>query len=224
MRNVFNLPATTLQAGQGLRIKVPDGSTTLINVRGGSFQNTFQGGIFMWDEATGYVQLNVTAPNADLEARRKATLWNFPEASSVTLGPPATAWQGSVLAPRASVQLTYQHIHGSIVAASISGTGEIGYNPADPCLPESDTVPAAVTDADYDADDHADHDADENAHGDPDHDAHDDPDRFADAVTGARRQPDADADTDADPHTHTVTAAHREPCADRHADADTHHR
>ena len=87
-RNVFTLPAATLQAGKGLRIKVPDGSTTLINVRGGSFQNSFEGGIFLWDEATGYVQLGVTAPNADLEARRKATLWNFPEASSVTLGPP----------------------------------------------------------------------------------------------------------------------------------------
>ena len=47
--------------------------------------------MFMWDEATGFVQVGNPAQNADLEARRRATLWNFPEASSVTLGPPGTA-------------------------------------------------------------------------------------------------------------------------------------
>ena len=188
---MFNLPAATLQAGQGLRIKVPDGSTTLINVRGGSFQNTFEGGIFMWDEATGYVQLNVTAPNADLEARRKATLWNFPEASSVTLGPPGTAWQGSVLAPRASVQLTYQHIHGSIAAASMSGTGEIGYNPPTPCLPDPTPCPqpspTPTTTPTLDRPTPT-HDADADGT-DADHDADGDPDRLADAVASHPRRP-----------------------------------
>ncbi|MDA0181218.1 choice-of-anchor A family protein [Solirubrobacter phytolaccae] len=140
-RNVFNLDASLLERALTLRVRVPDGATTLINVRGGSFQNHLQGGIFIWDDATGFVQVGNPAQNADLEARRRAMLWNFPEASSVALGPPGTAWQGSVLAPRARVDLTYQHIFGSIAAESVYGTGEIGVNPPDPCLPDPTPCP-----------------------------------------------------------------------------------
>src|SRR4051794_31424908 len=56
-RNVFNLSAATLQKARALYLKVPDGATTLINMPDGSFQNTLEGGIFIWDEATGYVQV-----------------------------------------------------------------------------------------------------------------------------------------------------------------------
>ena len=130
-----------LDQSSALYLKVPDDSTTVINLTGGSFQNPFGGGMFVWDEATGYTQLSITAPNQDLENRRRQTLWNFPNAVSVTLGPPGTAWQGTVLAPRASVQLTYQHIFGSIAAASISGTGEIGAQNPNPCLPDPTPCP-----------------------------------------------------------------------------------
>jgi uncharacterized repeat protein (TIGR01451 family) len=103
--------------------------------------NTLDGGIFIWDQATGFVQVGNPALNDDLKARRRAILWNFPEASSVTLGPPATAWEGSVLAPRARVDLTYQHIFGSIMAESVYGTGEIGFEPPSPCLPDPTPCP-----------------------------------------------------------------------------------
>ena len=136
VRNVWTIDHTLIERASTLRIRVPDGATTLINVRGGSFVNTLGSGMFIWDDATGYVQVGNPAQNDDLEARRRAILWNFPEASSVTLGPPGTAWQGSVLAPRARVNLGYQHIFGSIVAESVYGTGEIGVNPPDPCLPD----------------------------------------------------------------------------------------
>ncbi len=97
--------------------------------------------MFLWDDATGFVQVGNPAQNADLEARRRAMLWNFPDASSVVLGPPGTAWQGTVLAPRARVDLTYQHIFGSIVSGSLYGTGEIGVNPPNPCLPDPTPCP-----------------------------------------------------------------------------------
>jgi len=129
VRNVWTIDHTLIERASTLRIRVPDGATTLINVRGGSFVNTLGSGMFIWDDATGYVQVGNPAQNDDLEARRRAILWNFPEASSVTLGPPGTAWQGSVLAPRARVNLGYQHIFGSIVAESVYGTGEIGVMP-----------------------------------------------------------------------------------------------
>ena len=141
VRNVFRLTDAQLANRHALYLHVPDGSTTLITYAGGGFQNGFDGGMFLWDEATGYTQLSVTAPNQDLENRRRAMLWNFPNAVSVTLGPPATGWQGTVLAPRASVQLTYQHIFGSIAAASITGTGEIGAQNPNPCLPDPTPCP-----------------------------------------------------------------------------------
>lgn len=142
VRNVFTISATTLERYRVLFIRVPDGATTLINVTGGSFRNTFDAGMFLWDEATGYVQVGNPAQNPDLEARRRAILWNFPNASSVVLGAPATAWQGTVLAPRARVELTYQHIFGSIAAGSVQGTGEIGVNPPNPCLPDPTPCPS----------------------------------------------------------------------------------
>ncbi len=80
------------------------------------------------------------------------------------LGPPGTAWQGTVLAPRARVELTYQHIFGSIVAESVFGTGEIGVNPPNPCLPdptpcpEPSPTPTPTSTPSVDA--HADHDPD----------------------------------------------------------------
>lgn len=140
-RNVFNLTAAEVERWHALQVRVPDGATTLINIRGGSFHNAFDGGMFTWDDATGFVQVGNPAQNPDLEARRRATLWNFPDASSAVLGPPATAWQGTVLAPRARVELTYQHIFGSIVAESVFGTGEIGVNPPNPCLPDPTPCP-----------------------------------------------------------------------------------
>lgn len=141
VRNVFKLSHTQMERARTLRIKVPDGATTLITVHGGSYANTLEGGIFIWDEATDFVQVGNPAQNPDLEARRRAMLWNFPDASSVRLGPPGTAWQGSVLAPRARVDLTYQHIFGSIAAESLYGTGEIGFNPPNPCLPDPTPCP-----------------------------------------------------------------------------------
>jgi choice-of-anchor A domain-containing protein/uncharacterized repeat protein (TIGR01451 family) len=142
VRNVFNVTAASLESVRALYIQVPDGATTLINVTGGSFANALGAGIFIWDDATDFVQVGNPAQNADLEARRRATLWNFPDASVVTLGPPGTAWQGSVLAPRARVNLGYQHIFGSIAAESVYGTGEIGVNPPNPCLPDPTPCPS----------------------------------------------------------------------------------
>ena len=141
VRNVFTFTAAALESVRALYIEVPDGSTTLINVTGGAFTNGLGAGIFIWDDATDFVQVGNPAQNPDLEARRRATLWNFPDASAVTLGPPDTAWQGTVLAPRARVTLGYQHIFGSIVAGSVTGTGEIGVNPPNPCLPDPTPCP-----------------------------------------------------------------------------------
>ena len=78
-------------------------------------------------------------------------MWNWPDATDVDLGP-NTAWQGTILAPRAVVHLGYQQVNGPIVAGALYGTGETHIHPPNPCLPDPTAVPAGTADPDADAD------------------------------------------------------------------------
>ena len=143
VRSVFNLTAARLARAGQVYLRVPDGSTALINVTGASFKSNISA-FWIWDSGTGqYIQPNQpTLPNAPtVEEIRRATLWNFVNATSVTLGPPDAGWQGTILAPLADVVGSYQHVYGSIVARSLSGNAEIGINPPDPCLPDPTPCP-----------------------------------------------------------------------------------
>ena len=99
--NVFTLPASTLQTAQVIKINVP-GSSTIVNVTGSSYTTAAfpTAAIQFWD-GSNYVQPSDQSPPA-IVALRDATLWNFPTATSVQIGP-NLAWEGTVLAPRAAV-------------------------------------------------------------------------------------------------------------------------
>lgn len=121
VRNVFGLKAATLNATRVIRFDVPVGSTVLINLPDGSYS------------AAGMQDFTGVIDPAKI-------LWNAPNATSFAMTGTAR-WQGTLLAPRAAVTLGYLHVNGSIVSASVKGTGEVGYNPADPCLPDPTPCP-----------------------------------------------------------------------------------
>ena len=138
-RNVFTLSATKLASAQEIRIRVPFGSTTLINVTGETYSSTTVSAIAYWN-GSAYVQLQNNESNSDLETLRTKTVWNWPDATEVDLGP-NTAWQGTILAPRAVVRLGYQQVNGPIVSGALYGTGETHLHPPNPCLPDPQPCP-----------------------------------------------------------------------------------
>lgn len=122
--NVFTLPGSTLQTAQVIQIKVPLGSSTVVNVTGSAYTSAAYptAAIEFWDGSK-FVQLSdPTTPQ--LEALRTGLLWNFPDASSVQIGP-NLAWEGTVLAPLAAVTFPGSgQLNGTVIAASlVNGAG-----------------------------------------------------------------------------------------------------
>lgn len=107
--NYFTLTAAQLASlGSGsLTIKGPAGSTAIINVSGvnitigspGNFGISVNGGISMSD-----------------------ILWNFPTATSILM----KSFDGSILAPNATVTFTNGALDGSLIAASLTGASPGG--------------------------------------------------------------------------------------------------
>jgi choice-of-anchor A domain-containing protein len=113
--NVFEVTSALLQSAQQVRLNVPAGSTTLVNVSGSTYANTLTS-----------IQLGNSSP-AQL-------MWNFPEATSVQIG--GVAWQGAVLAPNAAVSVSNGQVNGPIVAAQLSSSSvAINHAPFGGCLP-----------------------------------------------------------------------------------------
>lgn len=144
--NVFTIAAATLQQAQRILIKVPFGSSTLINVTGTSYTTAQYPttSVEFWNGSS-YQQFGNEAPSPELEAMRRAMLWNFPEAAEVQIGP-SLAWQGSVLAPHANVRFVANtQLNGTIIGGALYGGGETHLHPPSGiCLPEPppcETVP-----------------------------------------------------------------------------------
>ncbi len=120
---------------------MPVGSTTLINVAGASYSLGDTTTIRYYDAATGkYVDWGKDAPNADLAKLRDGTPWNFPDATKIGFLK-GFAWQGSILAPNAVMDLTYLQINGNVVVGALYGTGETHLFPPDLCLPDPEPCP-----------------------------------------------------------------------------------
>ncbi|RPE32131.1 choice-of-anchor A family protein [Kitasatospora cineracea] len=137
--NVFTVAADVLQKAGDVYLKVPAGSTTIINVTGASYDQTKAPttGFWIWDHAKGaYVQDDKTQ-SADGGAERAELLWNLPTATSVTKHS-GNAWPGGVLAPNAAFDLgTGGPVNGSVWAKSLTGSGgaETHHYPFAGCLP-----------------------------------------------------------------------------------------
>lgn len=113
-RNVFYLTAAELQATSSVTIRVPAGSTVVVNVSGTAPVMQYFG--FTLDGATA-----------------ERIVWNFPQATSLTMQ--GVGVQGSVLAPRAAVQFNNGVIHGTLVASSLQGNGQSNRVSFTGCLP-----------------------------------------------------------------------------------------
>lgn len=112
--NVFYLSQSDLNPLWGMSIEVPDGSTVLVNVNHHAMQlNNFQ------PTLTGCDATDV--------------LFNFPIANSVQMN--SIGWQGTILAPKASIQFNNGQIDGALVCRSIQGNGESHHAPFDGRLP-----------------------------------------------------------------------------------------
>lgn len=152
--NVFTLTAAQLHQAQRILLRVPFGSTTLVNVTGTTYSSAQYptSSIELWN-GTSYQQLGNDAPSPELEALRRAMVWNFPDATKVQIGP-GIAWQGSVLAPYAAVRFDNGQLNGTIVAGALQGTGETHLHPpTGACLPEPTPCPPEPTPAPPDPDD-----------------------------------------------------------------------
>ncbi|WP_033212565.1 choice-of-anchor A family protein [Kitasatospora phosalacinea] len=144
--NVFTVAAGVLQKAGDVHLKVPAGSTTIINVAGGSYDQTKSPttGFWIWDNAKGEYVQDDKSQSADGGAERARLLWNLPAATSVTKHS-GNAWPGSVLAPDAAFDLgTGGPVNGSVWAKSLTGSGgaETHHYPFAGCLPGTTTAPS----------------------------------------------------------------------------------
>jgi len=113
--NVFNMTAAQLWDANGLTIKAPAGSTVVVNVSGTDARMQFMG-----FNLEGVKQENV--------------VFNFNQATKLQMQ--GIGLKASVVAPNAAFQFDNGAIHGTVVAKSMCGYGEIEYtNPEIHCTP-----------------------------------------------------------------------------------------
>ncbi len=143
-RNVFRVTAGQLEQAKEVFIKVPAGATSLVNVSGGSYDMAAAGttGFFL-SGGQDFVLDDKLQSASDGKVRARL-LWNFPDARTITKNSQA-AWPGSVLAPRAHLELgTAAPVNGSVWVASLHGSGgaETHHFPFGGCLPETGETPS----------------------------------------------------------------------------------
>ncbi|MEU6015359.1 choice-of-anchor A family protein [Streptomyces sp. NPDC047515] len=145
-RNVFEVTAGQLEQAKDVYLKVPAGATAIVNVSGENYDMAKAGttGFFL-SGGQDYVLDDKLQSASDGKVRARL-LWNFPEARTVTKSSSA-AWPGSVLAPRAHLELgTGAPVNGSVWVASLHGSGgaETHHFPFSGCLPETGKTPSAT--------------------------------------------------------------------------------
>jgi choice-of-anchor A domain-containing protein len=125
--NVFSVPGSQLASAYGLNVSAPAGSTVLINVSGTAGQMQYFG---------------MTVSGTD----RQHVLLNFSTAATLTLA--GISVQGSILAPSADVAFNNGNLEGTLIAHSMTGSGEFHNYRTQFQAPASKTTPTvSVTDA-----------------------------------------------------------------------------
>ncbi|MBB4156228.1 choice-of-anchor A family protein [Streptomyces cinereoruber] len=124
--NVFAVKASDLERAGAISLKVPAGSSTLVNVLGGSYdmhaEPTY--GVWIWDENTkGFVQDDYNSGSDAFKQVRSKLLWNLPQAETVKKN--HSSRPGTILAPDAAVSTgsaSYGpgHVNGSVIAESLT--------------------------------------------------------------------------------------------------------
>ena len=129
--NVFTMTAAQLGSGKHLGLDVPAGSTVLVNVPDTTVTISGQ----LWIRSGGGFQ----QANDSVMASWPGVLWNFPNATSVTMSF-GSAWGGSILAPNAALDITaVGHTIGQMIAKSFSSGFESHQRlfPDSACLPST---------------------------------------------------------------------------------------
>jgi len=111
--NVFAVRAADLATASSIVVRVPVGSTVLVNVSG----ETVSLG-------------NIGFDLAGVGATR--ILYNFPEAKRLTLT--GIGLQGSILAPWASIDFRDGAISGTVIGTSLTGSGQLNEVAFDGCI------------------------------------------------------------------------------------------
>ncbi|MCX5414105.1 choice-of-anchor A family protein [Streptomyces sp. NBC_00059] len=123
----------------------------MVNVTGAGYDQAAAGtsSFHLYDAATAtYVNDDKTSSASGGQIRAKL-LWNFPDATEITKNSP-NAWPGSILAPKAALDLgSGGPVNGSVIARSLVGTGsaETHHYPFAGCLPEAPTEPSPTAPA-----------------------------------------------------------------------------
>ncbi|HEX5622147.1 MAG TPA: choice-of-anchor A family protein [Solirubrobacteraceae bacterium] len=133
--NVFSVTAATLQRAKTIQIGVPGGTaTTLINVSGSAYTSTDRPTTettFNVDDpvGTGFEKVGAGDTTSPAGRARARVVWNFHEATTVQIGSdstqgPTVHWEGSVIAPKATVLLGRStDFFGTLVAGRLEQTG-----------------------------------------------------------------------------------------------------
>jgi len=147
--NVFSVSAAELQRAATIQIGVPGGTaTTLINVSGRSYTSadrpttdtTFNVGDPVGND---FEKVGVGDTTSDKAKARARVVWSFHEADTVQIGSDATQgptvrWEGTVIAPKATVLLGRStDLIGTLVAGRLeqTGTARLPGLAAGACLP-----------------------------------------------------------------------------------------
>ena len=119
IENVFNVAAGDLDNLKKLTLDVPETAKVVINVQGDAIDlGGF--GFYYGDQDCN--------PGADRTVhmwcrdRSRNVLYNFSEASTLSIS--EVGWMGSILAPNADIEFNNGHINGTLIAGSLTGTGE----------------------------------------------------------------------------------------------------
>ncbi|QJE98690.1 choice-of-anchor A family protein [Luteolibacter luteus] len=109
--NIFTLSGAMLGSSWGVTIDAPAGSTVLVNVTGDSAA--------MQNMGLNFQDLNSDGTGTVV---RNNVIYNFVDATSLTLN--GVGVQGSILAPKATVNFNNGNIDGQLIAGTLIGTGE----------------------------------------------------------------------------------------------------
>ncbi len=109
--NVFTLSGSMLSSSWGVTIDAPAGSTILVNVSGTTDLFRYMG-----------IQFQDLNGDGTGVANRQNVLYNFYEATSLEIN--GISVQGSILAPKATVNFGNGNVEGNLIAGNLYGNGE----------------------------------------------------------------------------------------------------
>ena len=117
--NVFNVAAGELDTLKKLTFDVPETAKVVINVAGDAMDLGGFGFYFGDQDCNPGADRTVHMWCRD---RSQNIIFNFAQASNLSIS--EVGWMGSILAPNADIEFNNGHINGTLIAGSLSGTGE----------------------------------------------------------------------------------------------------